>query len=111
MCKDTKNKLLQYIDEKIGRFTACMPALLTALSDRDFCGYEFGIFDGRVIVHAMSAPAGYWEDLDNRHVTMVRIFLEENGFSRVKKKDVRDIIELVAKSHTAEPVNMTATMT
>ena len=104
MCKDTKNKLLQYIDGKTGKITACLPALLTALSDPDFCGHEFGIMmdKGQATQRVLVRFGAGWEDLDNRHVTRVRIYLEEEGFSRVKKEDVRDIIEFIAKSHPVE---------
>lgn len=108
MCKGavTESYLrTNYYNDKSGKIIACLPALSMALFDPDFCGHEFGILmdkgqaTQRVLVRH---HADEWKDLDSRDVTRVRIYLEEKGFSRAKKEDVRDIIEFVAKSHPVE---------
>lgn len=107
MCKGTETEsylLKNYYNNKSGKIIACLPAISMALFDPDFCGHEFGIMmdKGQATQRVLVRFGAGWEDLDNRHVTRVRIYLEEKGFSRVKKEDVRDIIEFVAKSHPVE---------
>lgn len=93
-----------YYNDKSGKIIACLPAISMALFDPDFCKHEFGILmdKGQATQRVLVRFTGEWRDLDSRDITRVRIYLEERGFSRVKKEDVRDIIEFVAKSHPVE---------
>lgn len=100
------NALLQaFVCEKTGEIKPCIEAIEIALSDSNFCGYEFAFdtFSSGV----MARPAGSksiddWRPYKDEDITEIRIILERRGFKKggVRKGDVIDMYKTAAERNT-----------
>ena len=97
--KTTIQALHAFWNEKSHDIKPCLQALEIALSDPNFCGYEFG-FDTFAAGEMSRKPGGEWTPYQDALATELRLELERRGFKTPKKQDVIDMIKALAARNT-----------